>query len=67
MAKELEKHLENFVAETNLLGCTGHVFNLAAQVIALHELILLFNKFINKFIIGWAEDVGGSAGRAISV
>jgi hypothetical protein len=30
MAREIEKHLSTFKSGDNLLGCTGHVFNLAA-------------------------------------
>ena len=30
MAREIEKHVVGFEADNNLLGCAGHVFNLAA-------------------------------------
>ena len=30
MAREIENHITTFEADYNLLGCTGHVFNLAA-------------------------------------
>ena len=32
MAKVIEQHIASFKADCNLLGCTGHVFNLAAGV-----------------------------------
>jgi hypothetical protein len=32
MAKVIEQHIASFKADCNLLGCTGHVFNLAARV-----------------------------------
>jgi hypothetical protein len=30
VAREIEKHVSAFKSGNNLLGCTGHVFNLAA-------------------------------------
>ena len=35
MAQDIEKHISTFKSGDNLLGCTGHVFNLAAAVAGL--------------------------------